>query len=166
MGPQGAPTGPMGPPWGPKGPIIEKAFGHAAHPQQGAKGSQGAPWGPKGSLGGPLGPKGPLGPLGSLSRAPLGHLGPLGPCYGSRINSKPSQKINFWAFLGPIYDILWGPKGPPRAHGASMGPPWGPKGAATRGRQARDNQGAGLLVSWAPPGTAGPSSSPRGAQNV
>ena len=67
-------------------------------------------------------PRGPLGPLGGLwtgapwapwasgapwaahGQAPKGPLGPLGPqihCYGSQINSKPCQKIDFWALLGP-----------------------------------------------------------------
>ena len=51
--------------------------------------------------GGLKGPKGPHG-------APWGPLGPLGPqihCYGSWINSKPSQKINFLAFWSPKQGI-------------------------------------------------------------
>ena len=93
----------------------------------GLKGPKGPPWGPLEAPGGPLGPwdpwaahemapRGPLGPLGGLwtgapwapgplgrpmDGRPVGSLGPLGPqihCYGSRINSKPCQKIDFYNF--------------------------------------------------------------------
>ena len=61
------------------------------HPPAGAPGDPWAPLGPQGAPWGPQGaPRGPPGPLGAQIH-----------CYGSRINSKPSQKIDFWAFLGP-----------------------------------------------------------------
>ena len=64
----------------------------------------GAPWGPLGPLGAHVGPLGPRGPL-----------GPQIHCYGSWINSKPSQKIDFWAFLGPKWvkkKLGFGPRDP------------------------------------------------------
>ena len=88
----GSPDPPVAP--GPKGP-----------PQQWGPGAQGAPWAPwGGAQGPPWGPRGPLGPL-----------GPQIHCYGSRINSKPSQKIDFWAFWSPkrcIKKLGFGPRDP------------------------------------------------------
>ena len=70
--------------------VIFCDFFENGHPHRGRIWADLDPRGPRGPQGGPVGPLGPRGPL-----------GPQIHCYGSRINSKPSQKTDFWQCLGP-----------------------------------------------------------------